>query len=54
MQISTYFRLIQQLIFIFSAALKENVNWPVNFSGLSLPEKWADLSQNVLVFGSCG
>ena len=38
----------------FSAVLKENVSQPANFSGLILPEKWANLSQNVIVFGSCG
>ena len=42
------------LISIFSAVLKGNANQPANFSGLILPEKWANLSQNVTVFGSRG
>ena len=53
-EISAYFRFNPLLIFIFSAVLKENANQPAKFSGLILPEKWANLSQNVIVFGSCG
>ena len=48
------FRFSMPLISIFRAALKENANQPANFSGLILPEKWTNSSQNVIVFGSCG
>ena len=42
---ATYFCLLQ--VSIFSAVLKENVNWPANFSGLISARK-------VIIFGSCG
>ena len=52
--ISNYFGFNPLLISIFSAVVKENATWRVNFSGLILPGKnWADLFENMTIFGSC-
>ena len=52
--ISTSFRLDQLLISIFSAVLKEKVNWPANFSGLFCPKSGLIYSKMWWFFGSCG
>ena len=49
----SYFKFNQLFISIFSDVLKKNVNWAANFSGLIFPKKWTDLSQNVILLGSC-
>ena len=46
------------LSFILCAAIKENVNFPVNIPLCHwddfFPEKWDDLTQNMIVLGLCG